>query len=142
MGNLVAISDCNGNVGASVDHPEVELPLKPNGKIDVGGGVGCQGRLAGIGVLGEKDPYIGQVELVSGEIAEDREIGLPSSEHIPTVCALAVPVDKERGEARSPEDCLFRSFLAPMTPLWTVWSRISLNWILFRLTHHVGAERK
>ena len=99
LGNLVAISDCNGNVRGYVDHPEVELPLKPNGKIDVGGGVGCQGRLAVIRDLGEKDPYIGQVELVSGEIAEDLTNYFASSEQIPTVCALGVLVDKERGEA-------------------------------------------
>ena len=71
LGTLVAISDSKGNVRGYVDHPEVDLPLKPNGKIDVGGGVGGQGRLAVIRDLGEKDPYIGQVELVSGEIAED-----------------------------------------------------------------------
>ena len=46
LGNLVAISDSHGNVRGYVDFPEVELPLKPNGKIDVGGGVGNQGRLA------------------------------------------------------------------------------------------------
>ena len=71
LGTLVAISDSRGNVRGYVDHPEVELPLKANGKIDVGGGVGHQGLLAVIRDMGERDPYIGQVELVSGEIAED-----------------------------------------------------------------------
>ena len=99
LGTLVAISDSKGNVRGYVDHPEVDLPLKPNGKIDVGGGVGNQGRLAVIRDLGEKDPYIGQVELVSGEIAEDLTNYYASSEQIPTVCALGVLVDKEKGEA-------------------------------------------
>ena len=99
LGTLVAISDSKGNVRGYVDHPEVDLPLKPNGKIDVGGGVGGQGRLAVIRDLGEKDPYIGQVELVSGEIAEDLTNYYASSEQIPTVCALGVLVDKEKGDA-------------------------------------------
>ena len=99
LGNLVAISDSHGNVRGYVDFPEVELPLKPNGKIDVGGGVGNQGRLAVIRDLGEGDPYVGQVELVSGEIAEDLTNYYASSEQVPTVCALGVLVDKESGEA-------------------------------------------
>ena len=99
LGNLVAISDSNGNVRGYVDHPQLELPLKPNGKIDVGGGVGCEGRLAVIRDMGEGDPYVGQVELVSGEIAEDLTSYYASSEQIPTVCALGVLVDKESGES-------------------------------------------
>ena len=99
LGNLVAISDSHGNVRGYVDHPEVELPLKPNGKIDVGGGVGNQGRLAVIRDVGEGDPYVGQVELVSGEIAEGLTHYFASSEQIPTVCALGVLVDKTGGEA-------------------------------------------
>ena len=99
LGNLVAISDSHGNVRGYVDFPEVELPLKPNGKIDVSGGVGNQGRLAVIRDLGEGDPYVGQVELVSGEIAEDLTNYYASSEQVPTVCALGVLVDKESGEA-------------------------------------------
>ena len=99
LGNLVAISDSNGNVRGYVDHPQLELPLKPNGKIGVGGGVGCEGRLAVIRDMGEGDPYVGQVELVSGEIAEDLTSYYASSEQIPTVCALGVLVDKESGES-------------------------------------------
>ena len=99
IGSIVCVSDPQGNVRGYVDFPEVELPLKPNGKIDVGGGVGNQGRLAVIRDLGEGDPYVGQVELVSGEIAEDLTNYYASSEQVPTVCALGVLVDKESGEA-------------------------------------------
>lgn len=99
LGNLVAISDAHGNVRGYVDRPKVELPLKPNGKIDVGGGVGSEGRLAVMRDFGEKDPYIGQVELVSGEVAEDITQYFAQSEQIPTVCALGVLVNKNDGEA-------------------------------------------
>ena len=99
LGTILAVSDAEGNVRGYVDHPEIELPLKPNGKIDVGGGVGNQGHLAVIRDTGEGKPYVGQVELVSGEIAEDLTSYYASSEQIPTVCALGVLVDKEGGEA-------------------------------------------
>ena len=99
LGNLVAISDPHGNVRGYVDSPKVELPLKPNGKIDVGGAVGKNGRLAVMRDFGERDPYIGQVELVSGEIAEDLTQYYAQSEQIPTVCALGVLVNRNTGEA-------------------------------------------
>lgn len=99
LGSLVAISDSRGNVRGYVDHPECELPLKPSGKIDVGGGVGSNGRLAVMRDTGSGDPYIGQVELLSGEIAEDITQYYAQSEQTPTVCALGVLVNKETGEA-------------------------------------------
>lgn len=98
LGNLVAVSDAHGNVRGYVDHPEIELPLKANGKIDVGGAVGTDGRLAVMRDFGERNPYIGQVELVSGEIAEDITQYYAQSEQTPTVCALGVLVDKSSGE--------------------------------------------
>lgn len=99
LGSLTAISDCRGNVRGCVDHPQVELPPKRNGKLDVGGGVGSNGRLAVLRDLGAGKPYIGQVELVSGEIAEDLTQYYAQSEQTPTVCALGVLVDRETGEA-------------------------------------------
>lgn len=99
MGGLLALADSRGNVRGYVDHPEVELPLKANGKLDVGGGVGCHGRLAVIRDFGTGEPYSGQVELVSGEIAEDLTHYYAVSEQTPTVFALGVLVDQADGEA-------------------------------------------
>lgn len=98
LGNLVAISDSYGNVRGYVDRPQVDLPLKPNGKIDVGTAVGAVGRIAVMRDMGSGDPYIGQVELASGEIAEDITNYYAISEQIPTVCALGVLVNKAGGE--------------------------------------------
>lgn len=99
LGNLLALSDSRGYVRGYVDHPEVELPPKPNGKLDVGGAVGHNGRLAVIRDFGTGEPYSGQVELVSGEIAEDLTSYYAQSEQTPTVCALGVLVDKQAGSA-------------------------------------------
>ena len=98
LGNLVAISTANGDARGYVDNPQVEPPLKPNGKLDVGAAVGREGRLAVLRDFGGGEPYIGQVPLVSGEIAEDLTQYYAQSEQIPTACALGVLVDKESGQ--------------------------------------------
>lgn len=95
VGSLVAVSDSFGNVKAYCDESVVELPLKANGKLDVGAAVGTSGTITVIKDLGLKEPYIGQTELVSGEIAEDITNYFAASEQIPTVCALGVLVNPD-----------------------------------------------
>ena len=93
-GTLVAIADGNGNCRGYMEHPEADVPLKPNGKLDVGTLVGSEGLLGVIRDLGEGEPHMGQVPLRSGEIAEDLTGYYADSEQIPTICALGVLVDK------------------------------------------------
>ena len=98
-GAVVAIADSTGNCRGYVEHPEVSLPNKSNGKLDVGAAIGADGLLSVMRDLGEGEPYIGQVELVSGEIGEDISQYFAVSEQVPTVCALGVLVDKESGQS-------------------------------------------
>ncbi|MCB7512609.1 MAG: Hsp33 family molecular chaperone HslO [Clostridiales bacterium] len=96
VGAIVAISDSEGNVRGYAEHPQVDLPLRSDGKLDVGAAVGCDGTLTVIKDLHMKEPYIGSVQLLGGEIAEDIAQYFVESEQIPTACALGVLVGRDQ----------------------------------------------
>ena len=96
LGTLLAVSDAKGNVRGWVENPQISLLEKYCGKLDVGAAVGTDGMLTVIRDLRMKDPYVGSVELVSGEIAEDITQYFAQSEQIPTACALGVLVDTDQ----------------------------------------------
>ena len=94
LGSIVAVTDSKSLVRGYVANPYVDLPLNAQGKLDVGRGVG-HGVLNVIRDLGLKGPYIGQVPIVSGEIAEDMTYYFAVSEQIPTAIGLGVLVDTD-----------------------------------------------
>ena len=95
IGTIVCVSDPVGNVRGYVYEPNVPLVEKYPGKLDVGATVGTNGTLTVIRDLQMKEPYIGSVELVSGEIGDDVTAYFAQSEQTPTACALGVLIDKD-----------------------------------------------
>lgn len=90
LGSITAVSDSEGNVRGYVQNPAVDVPRKAHAKLDVGAAVGCDGDLTVIKDMGMKEPYVGSVQLVGGEIAEDIAAYYAESEQIPSACALGV----------------------------------------------------
>ena len=94
MRGLNVTADSHGNVKGYPFEPQIDIPANAQGKLDVGGAVGA-GNLVVIKDLGLKDPYVGQTQIVSGEIAEDLTYYFANSEQIPTVTGLGVLVDTD-----------------------------------------------
>lgn len=95
IGNIVCVSDAAGNVRGYVYEPNVPLVEKHPGKLDVGSTVGVNGTLTVIRDLQMKEPYVGSIQLVSGEIGDDVTAYFAQSEQTPTACALGVLVDRD-----------------------------------------------
>ena len=96
LGTVLTVSDAQGNVRGYVQQPHVDLPLRPDGKLDVGSAVGSDGTLTVIKDLGMKEPYIGSVQLLGGEIAEDLAAYFVESEQIPSACGLGVLLERDQ----------------------------------------------
>ncbi len=95
IGSIVCVSDPVGNVRGYVYEPKVPLEEKHPGKLDVGSTVGKNGTLTVIRDLQMKEPYVGSIQLVSGEIGDDVTAYFAQSEQTPTACALGVLVDRD-----------------------------------------------
>ena len=95
IGTITVVSDPDGNVRGVVTEPQVPLVEKFPGKLDVGATVGTDGTLTVIRDLQMKEPYVGSIQLISGEIGDDITAYFVQSEQTPTACALGVLVDRD-----------------------------------------------
>lgn len=94
IGGITVTADSKGNVKGYVNNPQVVLPANEKGKLDVGKAVDL-GVLSVIKDLGLKEPYVGQTELKTGEIAEDLTYYFASSEQVPSAVGLGVLMEKD-----------------------------------------------
>ena len=101
LGTLLVVADNEGNVRGSVQNPQIDLPIREDGKLDVGGAVGHGGTLTVIKDLNLKEPYVGKSNMVSGEIAEDFAQYFTVSEQQPSMVYLGVRVDPHDGKVRA-----------------------------------------
>ena len=99
LGSILTVSDSSGNVRGYVQNPDVDIPLKGPAKLDVGGAVGTNGAITIIKDLCLREPYVGTIPLVSGEIAEDFAMYFTASEQTPSLVSLGVLVSDERVES-------------------------------------------
>ncbi|MBQ7857758.1 MAG: Hsp33 family molecular chaperone HslO [Oscillospiraceae bacterium] len=95
IGTITCVSDADGNVRGCVTESKVPLVEKYPGKLDVGATVGTDGTLTVIRDLQMKEPYIGSVPLITGEIGDDITAYFAQSEQTPTACALGVLIDRD-----------------------------------------------
>ncbi len=93
-GGITVTADSHYHAKGYVNNPHVQIPLKANGKLDVSGALG-RGTLTVIRDIGLKEPYIGTIEMPSGEIAEDLTCYFAESEQIPSSVGLGVMVDRD-----------------------------------------------
>ena len=101
LGTILTVSDSEGNVRGYVQNPAVDLALREDGKLDVGTAVGHSGTLTVIKDLNMREPYVGTVDLLGGEIAEDVAAYYVESEQVPSACGLGVLVDRDRSVLRA-----------------------------------------
>ena len=94
IGGLLVTADGKGDVKGYAFNPDVMLPPNAQGKLDVGGALGL-GVLSVIKDIGLKEPYVGQTQLVTGEIAEDLTYYFATSEQVPSSVALGVLMNKD-----------------------------------------------
>lgn len=95
IGTILTVSDNSGHVKGYVDNPDVDLPLKANGKLDVGGAVGINGKVTVMMDIGMKEPCMGSTDIVSGEIGEDIAMYYLLSEQQNSAVALGVLVERD-----------------------------------------------
>ena len=95
LGSIVSVAKADGTLKGYVDYPQTDLPLNEAGKLDVGSAVGREGKLTVIKDMGLKEPYVGQIDLVSGEIGEDIANYFWASEQQPSAVALGVLINPD-----------------------------------------------
>jgi molecular chaperone Hsp33 len=96
IGGITVVSDAVGNVRGYVLEPHLPLIEKYPGKLDIGATVGTDGTMTIIRDLQMKEPYVGSIQLVTGEIGDDVTAYFVQSEQTPTACALGVLVDRDQ----------------------------------------------
>src|SRR5699024_191269 len=95
IGYIVVDSNAKGDTKGYIHNPQVSLELNENGKLDVRGAVGTEGNLIVTKDIGMKEPFVGQVPLISGELGEDFTYYLANSEQIPSAVGLSVLVNPD-----------------------------------------------